>query len=144
MSQHAPALTRQQDMKQRMMRYFNDVINKGQVELIGQMFDPGYTFDGQPFSAALQTQWVQKLRAAVPNVHFEVQAILAEDASVAFRWKMTGTDLQGEQQELTGTNIVTMDDRNMALTNMQNGYRKVTARGQTTTYTDKLIYGPFA
>jgi predicted ester cyclase len=131
-------IDRATEIKNRMVRYFNEAVNQGKVSLVDEMFNPDYTFNGQPFPREANKQWILKLRAALPDVHFSVEAMLAEDNLVAFRWKLTGTDAQGHKQELTGTNIVTMDDQNMALSNMQNGHRT-----QTETFTDSLIYAPF-
>jgi predicted ester cyclase len=128
------------EIKARMHRYFNEAINQGNVSLVDEMFNVNYTFNGTPFPREANKAWILNLRKMVPNLHFSTEAMLAEDNQVSFRWRMNGTTADGHVVELTGTNIVTMDDQNMALTNMQNGHRVEDG----TAYTDSLIYGSFS
>jgi predicted ester cyclase len=63
----------------------------------------------------------QGLRQKFPDLHFAVEAILAEDDKVALRWRMTGTDTQsGIKVTASGTNILVFVN-GQAVSNDQGG-----------------------
>ena len=106
---------------------------------------PDYTFDGQLQAGAQVKEWVTSLRTSFPDLHFALQAVLAEGNQVALRWQLTGTNTGGDAPTgakvvNTGTNILTMNDAGKCLTNMQNGTATAVINGQTVTHTDSLIY----
>ena len=135
--------------KETARRFFNEVFNKGNLAVVDESMSPSYVFDGQPQSAAEVKAWVTGLRTTFPDLHFELQVVLAEGDTVALRWQLTGTNTGGASPTgakvvNSGTNIVTFGADGKCLTNVQNGKSQVTVNGQTQTYTDSLIYYPKA
>jgi predicted ester cyclase len=102
--------------------FFEGVFNEGNMALIDQMIGPGYTYNGQPTTAAGTKQWAMGLRQAFPDLHFTVDEILGEGDKVAIRWTMVGTDPKTMQKMTTsGTNIITNNAQGQAIANWQNG-----------------------
>jgi len=138
---------RQQRNKEVARRFFSEAFNKGNLAVVDESLAPSYVFDGQPQSAAQVKEWVTGLRATFPDLHFELQAVLAEGDTVALRWQLTGTNTGGTSPTgakviNTGTNIATFSPEGKCLTNVQNGKSIVTVNGKTETFTDSLIYNP--
>lgn len=77
-------------------RYFNDVMNQGNLDAIDEIADPNFAFiiptQPEPFRGPEGFKgFVQYLRAAFPDIKFEIEREIAEGNKVAVRWKITGT-----------------------------------------------------
>lgn len=84
------AMTQTSDQnKAATVKFFQEVLTNQNYALIPQMLDPDYRFNGQPQTVAGLTGWIDSIHAAYPGLNFLVEAILAEDESVALRWRMT-------------------------------------------------------
>ena len=131
--------------KETARKFFDVVFNKGDLAFVDESIAPTYTFDGQPQTAAQLKAWAQGMRTEFPDLHFSLQALLAEGDAVALRWQLTGTHTggpnpTGKSVVATGTNILTMDRDGKCVSNVQNGKSTVTLNGQSQTFTDALIY----
>ena len=77
-------------------RYFDEVLNVGRIELIDELIAPdyvshyptGYDFGGGPEDVK---QIVSTVRSGFPNVHFQIEDLLAEEDRVVGRWTFQGT-----------------------------------------------------
>jgi steroid delta-isomerase-like uncharacterized protein len=77
-------------------RYFDEVLNAGRIELIDELIAPdyvshyptGYDFGGGPEDVK---QIVSTVRSGFPNVHFQIEDLLAEEDRVVGRWTFQGT-----------------------------------------------------
>ena len=77
-------------------RYFEDVLNAGNLDLIDDLialdyvshYPTGYDFGGGPDDVK---QIVTTVRTGFPNVHFTVEDVLAESDRVVGRWTFRGT-----------------------------------------------------
>jgi predicted ester cyclase len=87
------------------VRFFDTVFNQGETGLALELLSSDYKFNGVPTSPAATRQWADALRAQFPDLHFSIERILAENDSVALRWRMTGTR-DGVKGYVTGTNIL--------------------------------------
>ena len=70
--------------------------NRGDMSVLDELFSPEY----QDHDAAAQTgagdrdaarQFIETFRAAVPDLHVEIEAQYAEGSTVTTRWTATGT-----------------------------------------------------
>ena len=70
--------------------------NRGEMSVLDELFSPEY----QDHDAAAQTgtsgrdaarQFIETFRAAVPDLHVEIEAQYAEGSTVTTRWTATGT-----------------------------------------------------
>ena len=100
-------------------RFFDQVFNEGNMNVVDELISPDYKFNGVATSAAATKGWATGLRTAFPDLHFAIEAILAEHDSVALRWRMTGTKA-GVKGHVVGTNILVFAD-GQAITNDQGG-----------------------
>ena len=105
--------------KANVTRFFNEVFNKGNMDIVDALLHPDYQFNGVPTPAANTKAWAMGLRAKFPDLHFSIETILAEDDKVALRWRMTCTDA-GKPVYNLGTNILVMVN-GQALRNDQGG-----------------------
>ena len=101
------------------VRFFNRVFNEGDMDVIDELISPGYKFNGVATSAEATKGWAAGLRNAFPDLHFSIEAILAEHESVALRWRMNGTR-EGVLGHIVGTNILVFAD-GQAISNDQGG-----------------------
>jgi predicted ester cyclase len=107
--------------KQIITRFFEEVFNKGNMDVVDEVIGPDYTYNGEPTTAAGTKGWAESLRQKFPDLHFTIEAILAEDDKVALRWRMTATDPITKQPIFAlGTNIIVLVS-GQALTNDQGG-----------------------
>jgi predicted ester cyclase len=81
------------DNKAVVQRMFDEVINKGDVDLVDELFDAAFTsetpqgmLDREGFK-----QYVLDWRAGFPDVHCEVSDLVAEGDRVAWAVRATGT-----------------------------------------------------
>ncbi len=91
--------------KANVVRFFDQVFNHGNMDIVDALLSPDYQFNGVHTPAANTKAWAQGLRAKYPDLHFSVETILAEDDKVALRWRMTCTD-SGKPVYNLGTNIL--------------------------------------
>jgi steroid delta-isomerase-like uncharacterized protein len=94
-------------------RYFNEIMNEGNLEAIPEVMDPDCMFiiPTQPDPIRGHDGFrgfVQYLRNAFPDIHFLVERQIVEDNKVAARWKITGTH-KGEFLGAAGTNRTVED-----------------------------------
>lgn len=88
--------------KQLVQRYFAEMINEGRLAVADEILAPDVRFTNPPTTVNSRedfTKVVTGLRAAFPDVRFEVAEVVAEGDKVAARWTMTGTNrgaLQGQ------------------------------------------------
>jgi steroid delta-isomerase-like uncharacterized protein len=74
-------------------RFFDEVWNAGDEAAIDRYIAAGATGNDATFGAgreAFRVQWTQ-WRAAFPDLHFQVEEIVADDHAVVTRWTLTGT-----------------------------------------------------
>ena len=112
-------------------RFFLEAFNQGNLEVVDQTIATTYKFNGQAQTRAEVKAWVGGLRTMFPDLHFVIQAILAEGDLVGLRWQLTGTHTggpspTGNKVRNSGTNIITFDAFGMGIDNMQNGQSIVT------------------
>ncbi|MDP9382034.1 MAG: ester cyclase [Chloroflexota bacterium] len=81
-------------------RMFDEMWNEGNLDVVDELFDPNYAghdpTDPNPetrevHSSADAKQWVGMVRAAVPDIHFTVDDLIAEGDKVIARWTAEGT-----------------------------------------------------
>lgn len=76
-------------------RYFNEVMNKGKLEVINEIMTPDFQFiiPTQPVHSGYDAMagFVTYLRTAFPDIQFTVEREIAADNKVAMRWNITGT-----------------------------------------------------
>ena len=88
-------------------RYFDDILNQGNVLAIDAIIAPDVVFRNPP---AVVTgidgfrKLVATLRTAIPDLRFTLQDELAEGEKVATRWVMRGTR-DGKKIDVTGMDI---------------------------------------
>src|SRR5579859_6843718 len=101
-------------------RYLDEAWNKGNLGIIDELMAPGYvryTPAGQ-LDREGQKQRIAGFRQALPDLHAEVDRILAEDDQVAFRIMMRGAHQgpllgvapTGKAVTITATDIVRMEN----------------------------------
>lgn len=79
-------------------RYFNEVMNQGNVGVLEEIMTPDFQFiiPTQPVPIAgyeNMAGFVRYLRNAFPDIAFSVEREIATDNKVAMRWHITGTHL---------------------------------------------------
>ncbi|HKT06190.1 MAG TPA: ester cyclase [Rugosimonospora sp.] len=99
-----------------------DAFNTGDASIVDEMLDPepypNHGAPGVPRTSGELKKKIAAVRRAFPDLHYEVDRIVAEDESVAFHWIMTGTHggpLLGHpptNRKIThsGTDVVTFQD----------------------------------
>ncbi len=115
-------------------RIFDEAFNQGKYEVIAEVIDPNYSFNGSKSDGKAveeTTGWIEMIRAAVPDLHFTLEDIFGHEEKVAFRRRLNGTNTgnfqmsgkaippTGKAISITGTNIVTFA-HGKAVTNIQN------------------------
>jgi steroid delta-isomerase-like uncharacterized protein len=77
-------------------RYFEEVWNQGKLDVLNELLAPNYvnhtpsTPDPPPGPAGLKPI-VQAIRQAFPDLHYEIEDLIATDEKVVMRVRMTGT-----------------------------------------------------
>ncbi|MBC7404501.1 MAG: ester cyclase [Cytophaga sp.] len=100
-------------------KFFTAAINSGDMSVIAELISPDYKFNGVATTADVTKAWALDLRQQFPDIHFLIESILAEDDSVALRWRMTGTNKAGVKGYIVGTNILVFFN-GQAISNNQN------------------------
>ena len=103
------------------VKFFEQVFNRQNYDVVADMLNANYKFNGVPTSAADTVAWAKGLHQKFPDLHFTIEAILGEDEKVALRWRMNVTDpASGKKGYISGTNILVFVS-GQALTNDQGG-----------------------
>ena len=77
------------------IRQMTDAFNTGNLSIVDQLVDPAHT-DQTPFPGTgpnrdgLKAQ-INALRSAFPDVQFSIEQMVSSGETVAYRWKMVGT-----------------------------------------------------
>jgi predicted ester cyclase len=110
-----------QDLKILVQEFWEQVFNEGQYAIIDKTLSAAYVFNGDPQTPAGVQAWVESLRAAMPDMHFDIDDLLGDGDKVAIRWTLVGTDAKTKTKVTTsGTNIITFAG-GQAISNWQNG-----------------------
>lgn len=109
------------------LRWFEEVWNKGRMEAIGEMCRPDAIGHGQAqhkLDIGLHEfrQFALDLRAAFPDIHITIHETLAQGDKVVARWSATmthtgpflGIAATGKKAEVTGTSIQRIVDGKIA------------------------------
>jgi len=93
----APATPPAQN-KQITRRYFNQLMNEGQLQIIPEIMTTDFAFRIPTLPEPIHGHegmkgFVTGLRTAFPDIHFEIDREMAEGDKVATRWVITGTHL---------------------------------------------------
>jgi predicted ester cyclase len=96
----------EEDNKAKQRRVWEDVINKGNIEIIPELFAPSY-FSISPLGMDIKgpegfKQSITMIRKAFPDVHFTIDDMLAIDDKVVTRFTLTCT-FKGEIMGITPT-----------------------------------------
>jgi predicted ester cyclase len=103
------------------VKFFEQVFNQQNYDLVGALISPNYKFNGVPTSADQTVGWAKSLQQKYPGLRFSIEAILGEDEKVALRWRMDVTDpATGTKGYVSGTNIIVFVS-GQALSNDQGG-----------------------
>src|SRR4051812_49062007 len=88
------------------VRFFEQVFNHQNYDVVGTILSPDYQYNGRATTAKDTIAWAQGLQKKFPGLQFVIETILAEDEKVALRWRMNATDAAtGTKGYVTGTNI---------------------------------------
>jgi predicted SnoaL-like aldol condensation-catalyzing enzyme len=113
--------------KKTTIKFWEQVLNDQKFDLVPELLSPDYKFNGTPTNAAQTIGWVTGLHKEMPDLHFTIETILAEDDKVALRWRLTATDPATKKKSYNlGTNIIVFKD-GQAVTNDQGGGDKFVA-----------------
>lgn len=85
-------------------RYLEQVIGKGQADLIGEFLAEGIELHGAGLAPGLPAvaQWVAAMIAALPDRKLTINDVVAEGDKVTVRTTLTGTH-QGEMEGIPAT-----------------------------------------
>src|SRR5438105_8915812 len=85
------------DRKASIRRFYEEALNRGQLDLIDEFAAPGFVAHDTPAAlaglvgpAALRAI-AQQVRSGYSDLDFQIEDMLAEDDRVAVRWSMRGT-----------------------------------------------------
>jgi predicted ester cyclase len=80
--------------KRLVRRYYEEVLNEGQVQVFDELADPNfksYLPDGQGIGAEAYKQTITGTLAAIAGLHVTIEDQITEGDRVVTRWKATGT-----------------------------------------------------
>lgn len=81
-------------------RYFTEVLNKGNYDLIKDLFSPSFIFSGPSIKKPVHGMpekiydFVASIRGAFPDLYISIENAIAEENQVVIVWRMTGTHEQ--------------------------------------------------
>lgn len=88
-----------EEQKALISKYIEEAWNKGNVDIIDEFMAPNYARypvgPGEPLDRVGQKQRILAFRKAFPDLHFNIEDLIAADNTVVFRMVMRGTH-QGE------------------------------------------------
>jgi predicted ester cyclase len=95
-----------EENKAKQRRVWEEVFNKGNLEIIPELFSPSYEFH-TPLAMEVKgpegfKQMAAMLRTALPDLHCTIEDMFAEGDKVACRVTLTGT-FKGEMMGITPT-----------------------------------------
>jgi steroid delta-isomerase-like uncharacterized protein len=103
--------------------YFNDVINGGNLELIGEIIAPEFVMHWPLLPHPMRGQeglkhFVTMLRTAFPDIRYTIEREMADQEMAAIRWTMAathqgeflGTPASGNSVHLQGVNIFRINE----------------------------------
>lgn len=90
----APGMSTQEINKRAVMR-MNEAFNTGELEIVDELLAPSHvdyvpSRDAREGGGGLKSK-ISMLRQAFPDLQFTIEQMIAEGDTVAFRWKMVGT-----------------------------------------------------
>jgi predicted ester cyclase len=100
-----------EENKSLVQRYISEVWNAGSVDVLDEIYDPNFTeFDG----VSGLKEMVKAFRTSFPDLHFEIQDVVAESDKISYRWLARGTHHgeydgiapTGNQMMVTGITIL--------------------------------------
>jgi steroid delta-isomerase-like uncharacterized protein len=71
-------------------RYLDEVWNKGIVDILDELYDPGFSGGGYGGIPELKAA-ITSYRSSFPDLHFTIEDTVAEDGRIAYRWIARGT-----------------------------------------------------
>jgi predicted ester cyclase len=85
-----------QELKAVVRRIFEEAINKGNLDLLDELYTPGFTSHSMPepdMPPGIEgdKQAIRLLRTAFPDYHISVEDLVAEGDRVVARYRSTGT-----------------------------------------------------
>lgn len=105
-----------------LFRFYNEVINQKKLEVLDEIYAPGYVNRIAPFGLNNGVEGVKKLIgeqvAAFPDWHIRVDYVIEQGNKTIVRWTLTGTQTgayfgyppSGKAFEITGVDIETIVD----------------------------------
>jgi hypothetical protein len=78
-------------------RYFNEVLKKGNYDLMKEIFSPSFIFSGPALKKPILGmpdgiyEFVSSARHAFPDMYVSIENEIAEDNQVVVVWRITGT-----------------------------------------------------
>ena len=104
-------------------QYFNEVLNKGNYDLIKELFSPSFIFSGpdQKPEHGMPTgiyDFVASARKAFPDLYMSIENEITEDNQTVVVWRMTGTHQRSfrgiaptrKHISITGMDIFTIEN----------------------------------
>ncbi len=77
--------------------YINEVVNNRKINLIGEFFSPAYVFHGMDgkdthnIADSSLVSFLKYLFKAFPDLHYDIENVIAENSMVALNLSATGT-----------------------------------------------------
>ncbi len=112
----APAST--EANKALVRRYVEEILNQGNLALVDELCSADSLYHGPYFpelrGRESRKQFYASLRLAFPDIHFNVDELIAEGDKVAVRWSLTGTHqgawfgVAATGKRITGTGTTTL------------------------------------
>lgn len=95
-----------EENKVKQRRVFEEVLNKGNLEILPELFAPNYSFNS-PLGGELKgpegfKQLTTMFHTALPDIHITIDDMFAEGDKVATRFTITGT-FKGEMMGIAPT-----------------------------------------
>jgi steroid delta-isomerase-like uncharacterized protein len=85
-----------EDNKALVRRYFEEVLNQGNLALADELNDPNWVYHDPVVpdvrTIADYTQWFTQIRSAFPDFHVTIQDLIAEGDQVVVRYSWRGTN----------------------------------------------------
>jgi hypothetical protein len=77
-----------EQLKQLTVNFFQEVLGNQNFSLIPQTLADGYTFNGAAQTPDQLQGWIEGMHSNYPGMNFLIETILAEDETVALRWRL--------------------------------------------------------
>lgn len=116
--------TAQQRNRDTVRRVYEEVLNQGRLDRLGELVADDYVAADGRRGAAAFAELLGKLRAAFPDIHYTVEDLVAEGDRVAVRWTWEGTHQgpgpilplapTGKRVKNTGMAVYTLRDGKVA------------------------------